>query len=371
MARIRFDGVTKRYGPVTAVDRLDLEIHDREFVVLLGPSGCGKTTTLNIVAGLEELSEGDLYFDDLIVNFMPPHRRDVAMVFQSYALYPHKTVYENIAFGLRMRGGQDRDEIDRRVRDAALRLHIGHLLERKPHQLSGGQRQRVALGRAMVRQPAVFLMDEPLSNLDAALRISMRAEIKQLHQVMQTTFVYVTHDQAEALTLADRIVVMRDGVIQQVGDPAAIYERPRNTFVASFLGSPPINYLEGRLSEEAGRLVFRRGDFAVELAAETGAAAPADGGRVVVLGVRPEDVVERPAGAAAPIRGRIDSVLPIGSDEYLGVRVEGVDCFFRVGKEVQHRAGEAVALELHTRRVHLFDPQTGEALLRRPDGESP
>jgi len=366
MARIRFDQVTKRYGPVIAVDQLDLEIRDQEFVVLLGPSGCGKTTTLNIVAGLEELSDGDLYFDDTIVNFMPPHRRDVAMVFQSYALYPHKTVYDNIAFGLRMRGGHSREEIDRRVRDAALRLHIGHLLERKPQQLSGGQRQRVALGRAMVRQPAVFLMDEPLSNLDATLRISMRAEIKQLHQAMQTTFVYVTHDQAEALTLADRIVVMRDGLIQQVGGPSDIYEQPRNTFVASFLGSPPINYLEGTLSEDAGRLVFRRGDFSVELPSEVAPAAPVDGGREVILGIRPEDVVERPAIEPASIRGRINSVLPIGSDEYLGVEIEGVGCFFRVGKEVQHGTGEPVALDVHARRVHLFDPRTGEALLRRP-----
>ena len=201
MARIRFENVTKYYGSVLAVDKLDLEIRDKEFVVLLGPSGCGKTTTLRMIAGMEALSEGDIWFDDEIVNFMPPHKRDVAMVFQSYALYPHKSVYENIAFGLAMRK-YPKAEIDKRVRDAAARLHIDHLLKLRPNQLSGGQRQRVALGRAMVRQPAVFLMDEPLSNLDAALRVSMRAEIKDLHQSMQTTFVYVTHDQAEALTLA-------------------------------------------------------------------------------------------------------------------------------------------------------------------------
>jgi multiple sugar transport system ATP-binding protein len=366
MARIWFDRVTKRYGQVTAVDRLDLEIRDQEFVVLLGPSGCGKTTTLNMIAGLEELSEGDLYFDEQIVNFMPPHKRDVAMVFQSYALYPHKTVHDNIAFGLRMRGGRGREEIARRVRDAAERLHISHLLDRKPHQLSGGQRQRVALGRAMVRQPAVFLMDEPLSNLDAALRISMRAEIKELHQAMQTTFVYVTHDQAEALTLADRIVVMRDGVIQQVGGPEEIYEQPRNMFVASFLGSPPINYLDGTLTEEAGRPVFRRNDLAVALPEMNGAQGPRGGGREVVLGIRPEDVVERATPEGVAIRARIDSVLPIGSDEYLGVQFAGVECFFRVGKEVRHREGETIALGLNPQRLHLFDRQTGEALLRRP-----
>jgi len=363
VARILFDGVTKRFGQVVAVDRLDLEIRNREFVVLLGPSGCGKTTTLNMIAGLEDLSEGDLWFDHQIVNFMPPHKRDVAMVFQSYALYPHKSVYDNIAFGLRMRGHR-RGDIEHRVREAAERLHIEHLLDRKPNQLSGGQRQRVALGRAMVRQPAVFLMDEPLSNLDAVLRISMRAEIKHLHQAMQTTFVYVTHDQAEALTLADRIVVMRDGVIQQVGGPEEIYERPRNMFVASFLGSPPINYLEGTLAEEAGRLVFRRGALEMPLREGTAVGAPVDGGRAVVLGIRPEDVDERIAAETASIRARIDSVLPIGSDEYLGMRVEGVDCFFRVGKEVRHREGEIITLGLNPARLHLFDPQTGDALLR-------
>ena len=251
MARIFFDAVTKRYGDVVAVRDFNLEIHDKEFVVLLGPSGCGKTTTLNMIAGLEEITHGELWFDDQIVNALPPHRRDVAMVFQSYALYPHKTVYENIAFGLRMRKVDGR-EIDRRVREAAAKLEISHLLNRRPSQLSGGQRQRVALGRAMVRQPSVFLMDEPLSNLDAALRISMRAEIKHLHTAMQTTFVYVTHDQAEALTLANRIVVMSDGVIQQIGSPDEVYERPRNMFVASFLGNPPINYLEGGIETEGG-----------------------------------------------------------------------------------------------------------------------
>jgi multiple sugar transport system ATP-binding protein len=370
MARILFDQVTKRYGQVVAVDRLDLEIRDQEFLVLLGPSGCGKTTTLNMIAGLEDLSEGDLYFDDQIVNFMPPHRRDVAMVFQSYALYPHKTVYDNIAFGLRMRGHKQA-EIEPRVRDAAERLHIDHLLERKPHQLSGGQRQRVALGRAMVRQPAVFLMDEPLSNLDAALRVSMRAEIKHLHQAMQTTFVYVTHDQAEALTLADRIVVMRDGLIQQIGSPEQIYERPRNTFVASFLGSPPINYLEGALIERDDRIVFRRGELAIALPEGLSPRATANGERAVRLGIRPEDVIERVATEDALIRARVDSVLPIGSDEYLGMQVEGVECFFRVGKEVRHREGETINLGIVANRLHLFDQQTGEALLVGPAERAP
>ncbi len=264
MARIQFDGVSKRYGDVVAVHSLNLDIRDKEFVVLLGPSGCGKSTTLNVIAGLEEASEGKLWFDDEMVNRVPPHHRDVAMVFQSYALYPHKTVYENIAFGLRMRRIAAA-ELDRRVQDAAKKLEIANLLGRRPSQLSGGQRQRVALGRAMVRQPAVFLMDEPLSNLDAALRISMRAEIKHLHQEMRTTFVYVTHDQAEALTLADRIVVMKEGLIQQIGTPDEVYDRPRNMFVASFLGNPQINYLEGAIEFEAGAPVFRRGGLRIGL----------------------------------------------------------------------------------------------------------
>jgi multiple sugar transport system ATP-binding protein len=366
MARILFKDVTKRYGSVVAVKGLNLEIRDKEFLVLLGPSGCGKTTTLNMIAGLEELSEGDIYFDDRIVNFMPPHRRDVAMVFQSYALYPHKTVRDNIAFGLKMRR-YDAAETARRVKDAADRLRIAHLLDRRPHELSGGQRQRVALGRAMVRQPAVFLMDEPLSNLDAALRISMRAEIKQLHHTMRTTFVYVTHDQAEALTLADRIVVMMDGVVQQVGPPDEIYERPANMFVASFLGSPPINFLDGRLEAADGVVVFRRGGLAVPVPPALAAELKAAPGTEVVLGVRPEDVDER-GGPGAELRGPVRSVLPIGSDQYLNLEIEGVDCFFRVGKEMTHREGEAVALGLNRNRLHLFDKTSGRALLRREGG---
>ena len=362
MASILFRDVTKRYGGVLALDRLNLEIRDREFLVLLGPSGCGKTTTLNLVAGLEELTEGDLYFDEQVVNFMPPHKRDVAMVFQSYALYPHKSVRDNIAFGLRMRG-YDRGEIDRRVNDAADKLHISHLLDRRPNALSGGQRQRVALGRAMVRQPAVFLMDEPLSNLDAALRLSMRAEIKALHESMRTTFVYVTHDQAEAMTLADRIVIMRDGLVQQIGSPEDLYERPVNMFVASFLGSPPINYLEGTLVPQDGTLIFHRGGFTASLPHET-AALIATPPQDVVLGLRPEDVTgiafapgDRVAG------GRVNAVLPVGSDQYLDLRLEDVECFFRVPKNTRCQAGETALLALDPARLHLFDKATGESLL--------
>jgi multiple sugar transport system ATP-binding protein len=363
MARIRFKSVTKRYaGDVVAVKDIDLEIRDKEFVVLLGPSGCGKSTTLNMIAGLEDVTEGELWFDEQIVNTLPPHRRDIAMVFQSYALYPHKTVYENIAFGLRMRKVESA-EIDRRVRDAAAKLEIDHLLQRRPGQLSGGQRQRVALGRAMVRQPAVFLMDEPLSNLDAALRISMRAEIKHLHTAMQTTFVYVTHDQAEALTLADRIVVMKDGVIQQIGNPDDVYERPRNMFVASFLGNPAINFLEGTIARGGEGPLFRCGELAIALPAKFAARLRDQGGQAVVLGLRPEDVcAAEAAGLGRTLAGVVDSVLPVGSDRFLGLKVQGRDVFVRVDKEARHREGAVIELGLVAERLHLFDKASGLTL---------
>ena len=364
MARIEFKSVTKRYaGDVLAVDDLSLEIRDKEFVVLLGPSGCGKSTTLNMIAGLEEVTEGELWFDEQIVNALPPHKRDVAMVFQSYALYPHKSVYENIAFGLRMRRVASA-EIDRRVRDAADKLEIAHLLGRRPGQLSGGQRQRVALGRAMVRQPAVFLLDEPLSNLDAALRISMRAEIKHLHTAMQTTFVYVTHDQAEALTLADRIVVMKDGVIQQIGTPDEVYERPRNMFVASFLGNPAINYLEGTIDNNSEGLVFRRGGLAITLPPMIAARMAQRCEGDVVLGLRPEDVSSvSEAGPSLVLSGVVDSVLPVGSDRFLGLKVEGRDVYVRVAKGARHQEGDSVRLGLVGERMHLFDKSSGLTLL--------
>lgn len=363
MARIQFKNVTKHYGDVIAVRNLNIEIKDREFVVLLGPSGCGKSTTLNMIAGLEEITDGELWFDEQVVNALPPHRRDVAMVFQSYALYPHKTVYDNIAFGLRMRK-MSSAELDRRVREAAVKLEITQLLERRPSQLSGGQRQRVALGRAMVRQPAVFLMDEPLSNLDAALRISMRAEIKHLHTEMQTTFVYVTHDQAEALTLADRIVVMNEGCVQQIGTAHEIYERPVNMFVASFLGNPPINYLKGELARTGDEARFRRGQVDLAIPSALVARLKNFNGGQVCIGMRAEDVDERgepPTNRA--VRGRVTSVLPVGSDQFLGIELEGEELFFRVGKDLRHVTGEVAALAVDVNRLHIFDPDSGRSLL--------
>ena len=357
MARIRCEGITKSYGSAVAVSCLDLDIADREFMVFLGPSGCGKTTTLNIIAGLEQISEGDIWFDDRRVTLVPPHRREIAMVFQSYALYPQKTVLENIAFGLRLRG-ESSDQIASKVKAAAEQLEISHLLDRRPHQLSGGQRQRVALGRALVRQPTAFLMDEPLSNLDAALRVSMRTLIKKLHRSMGTTFIYVTHDQAEAMTLADRITVMRDGVVQQVDTPDGIYNRPVNRFVAGFLGSPQMNFIEGEIADDAGGLVFVRGAFRVKLDAVR---AGGQGGRKVVLGLRAEDVE---VGAIRPgeLSGQAVLVSPLGSEQHVNVQVGDVELIVRAPKEARIAPGDQIGIAVEPRRTHLFDAATDKKL---------
>jgi multiple sugar transport system ATP-binding protein len=334
MAAITLQGVTKRYGSVTAVQALDLAIHEGEFMVLLGPSGCGKTTTLNMIAGLEEISDGALLFDTKDVTRLPPHKREVAMVFQSYALYPNKTVAENIAFPLRLRR-VPKAEIERAVASVADQLELTPLLQRRPNQLSGGQRQRVALGRAIVRQPSVFLMDEPLSNLDATLRLSMRSLIKRLHHQLKATFVYVTHDQAEALTLADRIAVMQGGVVQQLDTPEGIYERPANTFVASFLGSPQINLLRQGLPRPAW---------------------VADG-REVIIGLRPEDVA-RPAEGLAMLSGRVDLVSPLGSETQLEVALPAGSVTLRVPKDWRVSEGETLAFGIDPARLHAFDATT-------------
>ena len=352
MARIRLDGIVKRYGAVTALEKLDLEIRDREFMVLLGPSGCGKTTTLNIIAGLEEASAGVLRFDERDVTDTPPHKREVAMVFQSYALYPQKSVFENIAFGLRLRKMASA-EITTRVRAAAEQLEITHLLERRPHQLSGGQRQRVALGRAIVRQPSVFLMDEPLSNLDAALRVSMRVLIKKLHQQVATTIVYVTHDQAEAMTLADRVTVMRGGVVQQIDTPDGIYNRPRNRFVAGFLGSPQMNFIAGEVAADGRQFV--RG--ALRLTLERACAA----GRKLILGLRPEDV-EPAAGRDADLVGTVALVSPLGSEQHVNLVVGDSELIVRLDKNLRVSVGDRLELAVMPARLHLFDA-TSEASL--------
>jgi multiple sugar transport system ATP-binding protein len=363
MARIVCKQLIKRYAAVTVLDGLDLEIRDTEFLVLLGPSGCGKTTTLNLIAGLEELSGGEIWFDDRLMNDVPPHKREIAMVFQSYALYPQKTIFENIAFGLRLRRVPDA-EVRRLVADAADRLEITHLLQRRPSELSGGQRQRVALGRAIVRQPRAFLMDEPLSNLDAALRLSMRTLIKRLHQSMGTTFVYVTHDQGEAMSLADRIVVMRDGAIQQIGTANEIYNKPCNIFVASFLGSPQINLIEGELKDGAGGARFSRGDLDIALD-QLGLAG--NGGRQVVLGVRPENLRLSPAGNLAAV---VELVSPQGAEQYVNTRIGGVEIMLRLDNHQKVAAGDTLHLTVDPSLLHVFDRSTGASLgadLAAPD----
>jgi multiple sugar transport system ATP-binding protein len=359
MARIRCEGVSKSYGTVTAVSRLSLDIADREFMVFLGPSGCGKTTTLNVIAGLEQISEGDIWFDDRRVTLEPPHRREIAMVFQSYALYPQKTVFENIAFGLRLRGAS-KAEIAAKVTAAAEELEIAHLLRRRPHQLSGGQRQRVALGRALVRHPTAFLMDEPLSNLDAALRVSMRTLIKKLHRSMGTTFIYVTHDQAEAMTLADRITVMHNGVVQQVDTPDGIYDRPVNRFVAGFLGSPQMNFINGEIADD--NAAFVHGALRVKLgSARTGG----QNGRKVVLGLRPEDVEVR-NGGTADLAGQVVLVSPLGSEQHINVQIGDVELVVRAPKEARFAVGDQVGLTIDPHRLHLFDAATDQTLAAFP-----
>ncbi len=367
MAGITLKNIYKVYpGDVTAVNDFNLEIPDKEFVVLVGPSGCGKSTTLRMIAGLEEITKGELYIGDRLVNDVPPKDRDIAMVFQNYALYPHMTVYKNMAFGLELRK-TPKDEIERRVRAAAKVLDIEHLLDRKPKALSGGQRQRVALGRAMVRNPAVFLLDEPLSNLDAKLRASMRTELIKLHQRLGTTFVYVTHDQTEAMTMGDRIVVMKDGFIQQVDVPQNLYDRPCNMFVAGFIGSPQMNFADGRLRQEGN-------DYYVEMAndklhidpARAGSALAAYVDQPVKMGIRPEDIHDEEAFLAehpkAVISATVDVSELMGSEVYLYLNYGDIRLTARVAAGSGSRTGDVVKVGLDTRKIHLFDATTEEAI---------
>ncbi len=362
MAEVTFHHVRKSYGPVSVIEDLELEVRDREFMVLVGPSGCGKSTALRMIAGLEEITGGTISIGGRVVNEVPPKDRDIAMVFQSYALYPHMSVRENLQFGLRMRK-TPRAEIDRRVREAAEILGLAEYLERKPKELSGGQRQRVAVGRAIVRQPAVFLFDEPLSNLDAKLRVQMRAEISKLQKSLQTTTVYVTHDQVEAMTMGHRIAVMRGGRLQQVGTPLEVYERPANLFVASFIGTPPMNLLPGTLAD-GGAAVATAGFRAPVPEAVLPATRGRDGARVVVA-IRPERVrvAEREStGPVLRVDARVEFVEPLGHEVIVHARV-GEDTL--VAKADPHRApemGAAIGLELDLGALHLFDAVTEERL---------
>ncbi len=368
MASITFKHVNKTYpGNVTVVPDLNLEIQDKEFVILVGPSGCGKSTTLRMIAGLEDISSGELYIGDRLVNDVAPKDRDIAMVFQNYALYPHMTVYKNIAFGL-LQQKVPKDEIDRRVHEAARALDLEHLLNRKPKALSGGQRQRVSLGRAMVRNPAVFLLDEPLSNLDAKLRTAMRSEISRLHKRLQTTFVYVTHDQTEAMTMGDRIVVMKDGIIQQNDSPQMLYDYPCNLFVAGFIGSPQMNFLDAVIVKEGSGYAAQLCGTAVSLPAWMNEAVAPYTGKAVMLGIRPEDVIAVDASEAgdATKAGSMTSTVEIaelmGAEISLHVNCQGNQMVIRTEPTFKGREGDTAILTFKNEKIHLFDKETELAI---------
>jgi multiple sugar transport system ATP-binding protein len=365
MANVRYDKVTKKFGNVVAVSDLTLEIQDKEFLVLVGPSGCGKSTVIRLLAGLETLTEGDVYIGDEIVNDLPAKDRDIAMVFQSYALYPHMSVYDNMAFGLRMHG-TPKDEIQRRVLEAANILDIEDLLKRKPAQLSGGQRQRVALGRAIVREPQVFLFDEPLSNLDAKLRVQTRTELSKLHERLGTTFIYVTHDQVEAMTMATRIAVIKDGILQQVGTPEELYFRPGNVFVAGFIGSPSMNFFPAKLAVSDGEYILAAAGFQVKLPADRGQGLASHAGVDLLVGIRPEDIYDHgfePAGVRGqPCQAQVDVTEMMGNEKFLHLITGGQKFLARVDPRTRARAGQEIELMLDVDRVHVFDATTQGAL---------
>ena len=367
MAGITLKNISKVYpGDVKAVSDFNLDIPDKEFIVLVGPSGCGKSTTLRMIAGLEEITEGELYIGDKLVNEVPPKDRDIAMVFQNYALYPHMTVYKNMAFGLMLRK-TPKEEIDQRVHDAAVVLGIEPLLERRPKALSGGERQRVALGRAMVRNPAVFLLDEPLSNLDAKLRASMRTELIRLHKRLETTFVYVTHDQTEAMTMGDRIVVMKDGLIQQVDTPQKLFDSPCNLFVAGFIGSPQMNFIEGVLNKDAKGYYFEaNGDKHYFPEGRAGGKMSAYTGKAVTLGVRPEDIYDDAAALANESHSVIESEIEVremmGSEVYLYLKYGDHQIMARVPTSDLSASGSRLKVALDMNKAHLFDQETEKTI---------
>lgn len=369
MASVKLKNVYKRYeGGVTAVSDFNLDIEDKEFIILVGPSGCGKTTTLRMVAGLEEISEGEIYIGDRLVNDVQPKDRDIAMVFQNYALYPHMTVFDNMAFGLKLRK-TPKEDIKKRVHEAAKILEIEHLLDRKPKALSGGQRQRVALGRAIVRDPKVFLMDEPLSNLDAKLRVQMRLEITKLHQKLNTTFIYVTHDQTEAMTMGTRIVVMKDGLIQQVDTPTSLYDKPHNMFVAGFIGSPQMNFINVTIEKRGEDIYLKFGENQVKL--PEGKSKKIDGtdyiGKEVVMGIRPESMHDEDAFLESMpdsiVKANVEVVEMLGSETLLHMFIEQVGCTARVNPRTKTRSGDVIKIAIDTNRIHLFDKETEKTLV--------
>ncbi|MGN0602318.1 MAG: ABC transporter ATP-binding protein [Oscillospiraceae bacterium] len=379
MASVSLRNIYKKYpGGVIAVKDFNIEIKDKEFIILVGPSGCGKSTTLRMIAGLEEISDGELYIGDRLVNDIAPKDRDIAMVFQNYALYPHMTVFENMAFGLKLRK-VPKDEIARKVEEAARILDIAHLLDRKPKALSGGQRQRVALGRAIVRDPQVFLLDEPLSNLDAKLRAQMRTEISKIHKKLGTTFIYVTHDQTEAMTMGDRIVVMKDGVIQQIDTPTNLYNTPVNQFVAGFIGSPQMNFIDAKLLKVDGKYVVEFGSedtketrgvkYTVEVPESKSDAETLEPfvGKEVVLGIRPECIHDEEMFLSAAKTGIINATVEVtemmGAETYLYLTCEGIPLTARVSPRSTARPQDEIKVALDPNRIHIFDKETEKTLV--------
>jgi len=368
MAGLELKNIVKKYpNGFVAVHDFNLKVEDKEFIIFVGPSGCGKTTTLRMVAGLEEITEGELYIGDRLMNDVAPKDRDIAMVFQNYALYPHMSVYDNMAFGLKLRK-TPKSEIEKRVQEAARILDIEHLLDRKPKALSGGQRQRVAMGRAIVREPKVFLMDEPLSNLDAKLRVQMRTEITKLHQRLQTTFVYVTHDQTEAMTLGTRIVVMKDGLIMQVDSPVNLYNRPQNLFVAGFIGSPQMNLVEVGVERVGGDVCLMFGEHSIKLP-EAKARAVEEGGyigKTVILGIRPEDLKDEEVFLAqfpdAKISCEVEVTELLGAEVYLYLSCVGQSMTARVNPRSTAKSGDTITMALDTQRIHVFDKETEQVI---------
>ncbi|HUV95020.1 MAG TPA: ABC transporter ATP-binding protein [Anaerolineae bacterium] len=365
MASVTYEHVSKRFGEVIAVNDMSIEVADKEFLVFVGPSGCGKTTSLRLLAGLEEIDEGSIYIGDRLVNDVAPKDRDIAMVFQSYALYPHMSVYDNMAFGLKLRK-TPRAEIERRVRESAGLLGIGELLDRKPKQLSGGQRQRVALGRAIVREPAVFLLDEPLSNLDAKLRVATRAELSKLHQRLETTFIYVTHDQMEAMTMATRICVQRDGILQQVDTPQNLYTLPGNIFVAGFIGSPAMNFFDVTVTGTTDEMYLDGGTFKVQIPSPERRALAEYLGKQVVFGIRPEDISDpqytAPDIVAAPVNGRVDVTELMGNEVFLYLLLGTKSVIARVDPRTTARVGQDVEVLFNMANAHAFDRDTEIAI---------
>ena len=365
MATVSFRHVYKRFGNVDAVKDLNIEVADKEFLVLVGPSGCGKSTSLRMLAGLEEISDGEILIGDRVVNNVAPKDRDVAMVFQSYALYPHMTVYENMAFGLRLRK-TPKQVIDQRVREAAKSLGIENLLDRRPRQLSGGQRQRVAVGRAIVREPAVFLLDEPLSNLDAKLRVETRSFISKLHQRLGTTFIYVTHDQIEAMTMGTRIAVMSAGELQQIDTPFNLYHNPRNVFVAGFVGSPSMNFFDATLKDEDGRVVIHTQAIRVPLSPSASAIYRPHVGKRVIFGIRPDDIhdvdFQPPGIIPAVVEANIDVVEQMGNEMILYLEEQGKTFLARTDPRTQARVGQRMSVAINTANIHLFDADTEQSL---------